>query len=125
MDVGEEGIVLPDAVRTDFTRTFEIGVVTSVGSEIEDLKPGDVILYRTYAAYRLPNGLFPPYMFKIDYFSVICKLGEDPNYLDEALEVERQSLEPATPPPDAEAEKPLIIMPGQEDGRRPKGRIII
>ncbi len=126
LDLGEEGIVLPDALRTDFDRTFEIGTITSVGSAVEDLKPGDVVLYRTYAAYRLPNGLFPAFMFKIDYYAVICKVGEDPDYLAEALAVEQQNLE--APPPDApQAEdKPLIILPGQENaGRNPHGRIII
>jgi len=123
LDLGEEGIMLPNALRTDYDRTFDIGVVTSVGSGIDDLKPGDVITYRTYAAYRLPNGLFPPFMFKIDYYAVICKLGEDPDYLAEALAVEKQELEA---PPDAKKEpESLLILPGQEGYHRPTGKIVI
>lgn len=94
----ETEFLMPAACRTDISRTYEIGVVTAVGSEVDDILPGDVILYRTHAAYRLPNGLLPAFMFKIDYpNSVIAVLGRDENYLKEAINA-REEPKPVEKP---------------------------
>ena len=117
-------LVLPDAIRTDIERTFEVGVVTSVGSEIDDLVNGDVVLYRTHAAYRVPNGLFPAFMFKIDYYAVICKIGHDANYLNEVLEAEAADVK-LEEQIRSEENAPRIITSSHNQGQKPTGRVII
>lgn len=117
-------LVLPDAVRTDIERTFEVGVITAVGSDIDDLVPGDVILYRTQAAYRLPNGMLPAFMFKIDHYAVICKIGEDPDYLNEALAVVAADAE-FEEKIQEEENAPRIITSSRPQGKKPTGKIII
>lgn len=72
-------IWFPEAERADIDKNLEIGIVVAVGDLVpkDEVKPGDVILYKSRHAYRLPNGVDPIFMFKIDYpFSVIAVLGD-------------------------------------------------
>lgn len=101
--IDPKGVLLPDPVRNDIYKRTEVGVITAVGSEVEEVSPGDVILYKTFGAYRIPNGLFPAFMFKIDFWDVIVVLGRDEDYLEEVL---------------AEKSKDNLIIITAPDGKR-------
>lgn len=70
-------IVLPDSDRFDSESGCEIGTVIAVGSAVdkEEVDVGDVVLYRAYHGYPLPNGYLPSTVFKIDYpYSIVAVL---------------------------------------------------
>jgi co-chaperonin GroES (HSP10) len=71
------GIVLPDTDRMDADKQFDVGRVLSVGDKCEYVKKGDLVVYRRLTAYRIPNGLNPPVLWKLEEgMSIICVVDE-------------------------------------------------
>lgn len=69
-------IIIPSTDRQDADKILEIGEVVSKGSKVDDdLKVGDIILYRRIAAFYIPNGIEAPYMWAMDSFAVVAKIG--------------------------------------------------
>lgn len=67
-------IILPDSDRKDFDKILEIGEVVTVGSNIQNIFPGDILLYRRLAAFYIPNGIEEPYLWMFDEFAVVAKI---------------------------------------------------
>jgi hypothetical protein len=73
-------IYLPESDRLDFDKQVEIGEVVSIGNSVpsNDLRIGDIVLYRRLTAFWLPNGLEKPKLWKIEYpFSILVVVPQD------------------------------------------------
>lgn len=73
----ESGII-PTASQQ---KKYDIGEVIAIGSLVEELEVGDVVLYQTApsVAYPLPNGLKDSYLTKIEESSgiIVAVIGKD------------------------------------------------
>lgn len=77
-------LALPPGVRNDLDRNLEAGVVVAVGSGVEGLAKGDTVLYRSRHAYRIPNGVDAPFLFKVEWpYSIIIAVGKPGHQLIE------------------------------------------
>ena len=83
MSTGKVGSIwMPDSDRKDIEKDgaepVEFGEVVSVGGEVSELKPGDLVVYRRIMAYGMPNGIDPTFLWKIEYpHSILCVVREN------------------------------------------------
>ncbi len=61
-------------------KKMDIGEVISIGSEVKEIKVGDIVVYQRNAAMRLPSGLKDPFIFKLEEtpIAIICVLPPQP-----------------------------------------------
>ena len=70
-------IIIPSSDRQDADKLLEIGEVIQVGSKVSDeIKVGDLVLYRRIAAFYIPNGIDKPYLWTFDQFAVVAKIDD-------------------------------------------------
>lgn len=77
----EGGIVLPGDSEADLVeKKYDIGEVVAIGSEVREIKVGDIVVYARNAAWRLPNGINQAWLFKLEETpaGVICILPPQP-----------------------------------------------
>lgn len=69
--IGKVGsIILPGGINQDFEKKYGLGEVVSHGMDVREVNIGDIVIYQVSTAFRIPNGVGQPVLWKIEEVSL-------------------------------------------------------
>lgn len=69
------GLIMPGSENDDFDKKYRFGEVIAVGNTVPDrVEVGDIVVYQTTTAFRMPNGQEVTHMWRVIYSEISIML---------------------------------------------------